>query len=76
MIDLKKRKPMELNKYLFEHQIYKQDFCKILNISGTHLSLISNHKRNPSFKLIKLIDKATGGKVTAKDWKKKKQEDK
>lgn len=62
---------MELNKYLSDHQIYKQDFCKTLNISVTHMSLICNFRRGLSYKLIKRIEEATGGKVTAKDWKKK-----
>lgn len=62
---------MDINKYLFNNQIYKKDFCEMLNISRPHFSLICNYKRRPSFKLIKKIAEYTEGKVTAKDWKMK-----
>jgi len=67
---------MDINKYLSDHLIYKKDFCKILNISRSYFSEICTGKSNPSFKLILAIEKATDGKVNAKDWKKKKEEQK
>lgn len=60
---------MDINKYLSDHLIYKQDFCKILNISRCHLSQICNYKKIPSYKLIRRIEAETNGKVTAKDWR-------
>ncbi len=66
---------MDINKYLSDHLIYKQDFCKILNIHRSYFSCICSGKRTPSFKLILAIEKETDGKVTAKDWKKMKKEE-
>ena len=73
---LQNRGNMDLNTYLLKNRIYKQDFCKTIDICVAHMSLICNHKRMPSYKLIQRIHDATKGKVTAKDWEKIKKEEK
>jgi transcriptional regulator with XRE-family HTH domain len=58
---------VNLGYYLENNGISIQDFADKLVYSRTHLSQIINDQSNPSKRLAKVIEKETGGKVTAKE---------
>lgn len=54
---------MNLREWLFRNKKSVTDFAKELNVSRTHLNLISSGIRKPSPELAKRIEKATEGAV-------------
>lgn len=58
---------MELYQYLWENQILKKDFSKIINVTPQYLSLVTNYKKVPGFKLAFKIEEVTNGKVKARE---------
>nr|VFK45097.1 MAG: Helix-turn-helix [Candidatus Kentron sp. SD]VFK49683.1 MAG: Helix-turn-helix [Candidatus Kentron sp. SD] len=59
---------MELKKYLEEKDITQVKFASLTNISKFQVNRLVRKKKNPSFKELKIIIKATGGLVTADDF--------
>lgn len=58
---------MNLREWLFRNKKSVTDFAKELNVSRTHLNLISSGIRKPSPELAKRIEKATKKGVTKEE---------
>lgn len=58
---------MNLREWLFRNKTSVTDFAKKVEVSRTHLNLISCGVRKPSPELAKRIEKATKGKVTKEE---------
>lgn len=58
---------MNLREWLFKNKKSVTDFAKELNVSRTHLNLISSGIRKPSPELAKQIEKATKKEVTKEE---------
>lgn len=61
---------MKLNDWLQQNGVTQQQFAAVAGISQSTISRLihSPEKRNPSWKLLDAISKATGGAVTANDF--------
>ena len=58
---------LKLDEYLFKTKMTKKDFAEKLGISRGHLQHILSGTKNPSVKLAKQIEEATGGKVSKEE---------
>lgn len=58
---------MNLREWLFRKKKTVTDLAKEINVSRTHLNLISNGIRTPSPELAKRIEQATNGEVTKEE---------
>ncbi len=56
---------MNLKEYLFYKDMTVRDFCKIAEFSDAFISSVLSGKKIPSPKTLRIIEKATGGKVKA-----------
>lgn len=56
---------MKLRIYLVRNHLKIKDFCEIINYSRNQISGVISGKLRPSKKLANIIEKATGGEVTA-----------
>lgn len=59
---------MKLAQYLHDNRISQGDFAKAIGVTQVAVCRYANESRVPGLKLIFAIEKATKGKVTAKDW--------
>jgi DNA-binding XRE family transcriptional regulator len=62
---------VDLENYLKEQQILKQDFAKRIHVSRSCISHIINKRREPSLEVARRIIKETKGKVNVADLFKK-----
>ncbi len=60
-------KKMDLKEYLYQKRMTITQFCEFVEYSRTHLSQVINGSLKPGKKLLKTIEKGTGGQVTAQD---------
>lgn len=58
---------MNLREYLFRENIKLSQFADSLEYSRGHISGLLNGTRYASKRMVKVIEKATGGKVKEKD---------
>ena len=59
---------MELREYCFRHRLSVTDLAKKIGYTRTRVSSLMNAKIPPPKKFQLLIESATGGEVTCKDW--------
>ena len=65
---------MKLEQYLKENRMTQVAFADLVGISKFHLNKIIHRAKYPSFKLLKRIEKKTGGLVSFKDFSEKPNE--
>jgi transcriptional regulator with XRE-family HTH domain len=58
---------VKLDEYLFKTKTTKKDFAEKVGISRGYLQHILSGLKNPSVKLAKQIEEATGGKVSKEE---------
>jgi transcriptional regulator with XRE-family HTH domain len=58
---------VKLDEYLFKTKTTKTDFAEKVGISRGYLQHILSGLKNPSVKLAKQIEEATGGKVSKEE---------
>lgn len=58
---------MKLDAYLFRTKTTKKDFAEKIGISRGYLQHILSRIKNPSVKLAKKIEEATGGRVSKEE---------
>jgi DNA-binding transcriptional regulator YdaS (Cro superfamily) len=58
---------MKLKDYLYFEEIMVKDFAKSIDYSPIHISGYLNKRHRLSKKAARMIDHATGGKVTAEE---------
>ncbi len=58
---------MDLKLWLCKNKIKSKDFAHIIGYNRIYISLVCNHRRRPSYEFAKLIEKETGGEVSAMD---------
>lgn len=56
---------MNLKEYLFYKEMSLKDFCIHADFSHCYLSSVLSGKKKPSAKTLRIIEKATRGKVKA-----------
>ena len=56
---------MDLKVWLWKNRLQLKDFCDIIGVSRGYMSEVINYHKKPSGKLAYLIEKETGGDVTA-----------
>ena len=59
---------MKLNDYLYFNNLTKKDFAELIGYARSYLVLISNGQKKPSRRMLKVIEHATNGDVTSKDF--------
>ena len=59
---------MLLEKYLKEKNITQKKFASLIKISQVHMNRLIKGRRTPSLRVVKRIEKITGGLVTADDF--------
>jgi transcriptional regulator with XRE-family HTH domain len=58
---------MNLREYLFYKNMSVREFCKVADFNDSFLSTVLSGKKKPSAKTLRLIERATGGKVKAEN---------
>ena len=66
---MRKRKTVDLRRWLADNGITATSAAKDLGISKQHMSNIVNGHSSPSLDLAVSIEKLTGGAVTVESWK-------
>ena len=58
---------MNLREYLFYKEMSMEEFSKTADLSSSYVSQLLRGKLNPTAKTLRVIERATGGKVKAEN---------
>ena len=66
-IPKQKKSDMHLHEYLYKNKIKHEDFARQIGVSRSTLHRIMTGEMDPRLSIVKKIEKATNGEVSAQD---------